>query len=395
MTGEQMTLVGMISGTSMDGIDVAGANFQLEDDCVSIEPLGSKSVPYSEDLLRDLRAALPPATTSAADITRLDNEIGRAFADAARQGIRELAPGTQFVVSHGQTIFHWVEEGSVRGTLQIGEPTWIAEATGLPVVARLRVADVAAGGQGAPLASLFDSLLLSGTQRRSVSLNLGGIANLTFVAPGSDPIAYDTGPANALIDAAMAHITSGRKAIDEDGAVGASGQIDRDLLDVLLAEPYYSESYPKTTGKELFHLPYLLAALEKVDPVSDADLVATVTALSAITVADACKAHDAEEVVVAGGGVANPTLMAMLREQMPDVEVRILDELGLSAASKEAYFIALIGFLTVHELPGNIPTATGATRPVIMGDLLPGRDGFHLPPRHHIAPTRLRIVTER
>lgn len=387
-----MTVIGMISGTSMDGIDVAAGRFLLEGEEVLIEPLGATSVPYEKGLLDDLAAALPPAHVTVQHITRLDNAIGRAFAAVAGEVVADIAPDAELIVSHGQTLFHWVESGHVKGTLQIGEPSWIAEATGLPVVAGLRVADVAAGGHGAPLASLFDTLLLAGTERRSASVNLGGIANLTIVTPDSDPIAYDTGPANALIDAAVAHVTGGRETFDRDGAIGAAGTVDEALLGVLLEEPYYDMPHPKTTGKELFHLPYLREALDRVGEVSPDDLVTTVTALSAVTVADACRAHRVDEVIVAGGGVFNPTLLRMLREQLPEVHIRPIDELGIPAGAKESYFIALIGFLTVHGLPGNVPTATGAKRRVMLGSLLPGAGGFKIPAPVSVRPTRLRIV---
>lgn len=388
-----MTVVGMISGTSMDGIDVAAARLSLRGEQVDLEPMGATSVPYEDRLGRDLAEALPPAVTTAEEICRLDTEVGRAFAAAAGHAIAELAPDTDLVVSHGQTLYHLVEDGQVLGTLQIGQPAWIAEATGLPVVADLRAADVAAGGQGAPLAALFDSLLLSERDRSRASINIGGIANLTVVGPAADPVAYDTGPGNCLIDAAVGHVTDGQETFDRDGARGRRGTVRRDLLDRLLDDPYYLRRPPKTTGKEHYHLPYLLAAVEGIDGEIDPDdLVATVTAVTAITIADACRAHHVEEVLVAGGGVRNPVLVEMLGAEMPDVEIDLIDEMGIPAGSKESYFIALIGFLAVHGLPGNLPSATGASRPVPLGCILPGRGGLTLPSPRATAPTRLVIV---
>lgn len=389
-----MTVVGMISGTSMDGIDVAAARLRLEGDTVELQPQGAISVPYDQDLQSQLAGALPPAATTAETVCRLDNEVGRAFAAAAARAVAELAPAADLVVSAGQTLFHWVEDGQVLGTLQIGQPAWIAEQTGLPVVADLRVADVAAGGHGAPLAGLFDVLLLAGTDRVQASLNLGGISNITVVGPESEPFAYDVGPANALIDAAVTHITSGAATFDEDGAIAARGQVHGKLLEQLLDEPYYRLPPPKTTGKELFHLPYLLEAAEEVGDVADDDLVATATALTAETVADACRAHGVEEMVAAGGGVDNPTLMRMLADRLPGVPIRPIDDYGVPAAAKESYFIALIGFLSVHGVAGNLPSATGASRPVVMGALLPGRGGFALPETSATSPQRVIIVEE-
>lgn len=387
---DPMTVIGLISGTSMDGIDVAAARFRLRDEIVELHPIGFISVPYDDSLRKALESLLPPAMTTAEAVCRVDTLVGQAFA-AASQAMIERVSGADLISSHGQTIFHWVEDGTVLGSLQIGQPAWIAAATGLPVVADLRVADIAAGGQGAPLAALFDALLLGGDDVVRASLNLGGIANITVVGAG-EPIAYDVGPANALIDAAVGHVTRGRLLYDEGGAIAARGRVRSDLLEVLLADPYYSQPPPKTTGKELFHLPYLLDAASRVGDVADDDLVATATALTAVTVANACRSHGVEEVLAAGGGVQNPTLMAMLASELGDVRLRTIDEWGISADSKEAYFIALIGFLTVHGVAGNLPSATGAGRPVVLGALSPGHDGFRLPEPAARPPVRLEIV---
>ncbi len=388
-----MRVVGMISGTSMDGIDVAAADLNCRGDIVELRPLGARSIAYEPSLRDELAAVLPPAATTAAEVCRLDNVVGAAFAAAAEVGIADLAGGAaDLVVSHGQTIFHWVDdEGRARGTLQIGQPAWIAEATGVPVVADLRARDVAAGGHGAPLASLFDHLLLAGSADTTAALNLGGIANLTIVSPSGTTIAFDTGPASALIDAVVSHISGGAERYDRDGARARRGRVDPQLLDRLLDEPYYRLPPPKSTGKELFHLPYVLSRVGETE-IADDDLVATVTALTARTVADACRDHGVRRVVAAGGGVANPALMDMLRDELPGTAVTTIDELGIPADTKEAYFFALIGFLTVHQLAGNLPSATGASHPVILGSVLPGRAGFPACEALTTPPSRLVIV---
>lgn len=389
-----MRVVGMISGTSMDGIDVAVADLELRDGTVELRPLGATSMPYAPALRTALGAVLPPSTTTAGEVCRLDNLVGQAFADAARFAIKELAGGVaDLVVSHGQTIYHWLaDDGHVLGTLQIGQPAWIAEATGVPVVADLRTRDVAAGGHGAPLASLFDHLLLGGSERPTAALNLGGIANLTVVSPSGDTLAFDTGPASALIDAAVAHLTGGAETFDRGGARAGEGNVRADLLDRLLAEPYYGKPPPKSTGKELFHLDYLMERVAAIGAIEPNDLVATVTALSAITVADACRQYGVRRVVASGGGVANPVLMDTLKRELPDTEITTIDELGIPADAKEAYFFAVIGFLTLHSLPGNLPSATGADHPAVLGCVLPGRDGFPVFARGATPPTRLVVV---
>ena len=203
-----MIVIGLMSGTSMDGIDAAVADIELHGDVLRLTPLGHETTPYSPELAAALRAALPPNATTMEAVCRLDTAVGQEFAAAAERAV-QMHPGAVLLVAHGQTVFHWVEgDGHVAGTLQIGRSAWIAECCGLPVVSDLRSADVAAGGQGAPLVSLFDVLLLGNdADPPRAALNLGGIANLTVVAPRSAPIAYDAGPANALIDAAVVAVT--------------------------------------------------------------------------------------------------------------------------------------------------------------------------------------------
>ena len=390
-----MRVIGLISGTSMDGIDVAVADFRIEGDQIELTPLGTLAVEYEPELRSELEAALPPASTTSEAICRLDNEVGRAFASAAGRALAELHGDVDLIASHGQTLFHWVEQGQARGTLQIGQPAWIAEETGLPVVADLRAADVAARGQGAPLAAIFDVLLLAERSRNCAAVNIGGIANLTVVGPGREPTAFDTGPGNVLIDAAVRHLTEGSERFDAGGERARRGAIHRQLLDRLLTEPYYRTPPPKTTGRELFHLPYLMEAIGAVGPVADEDLITTVTFLTARTIADACREHSVEEVIVSGGGAENPTLLQMLGDELGDVAIHRIDDLGVPAAFKEAYFIALIGFLTFNGLPGNVPSATGASVPKVLGCVLPGRRGLSMPPPATTIPTILRIVTQR
>ena len=379
-----MRVVGMISGTSFDAIDVAAADLELAEDVVELHPRGSLSVPYPEPLRRRVADVLPPSGTTMEEVCRLDTEVGQAFADAAAEGVAALCDGAaDLVVSHGQTVFHWVEDGVARGTLQLGQPAWIAERTGLPVVSDLRSRDVAAGGQGAPLVSLFDVLLLS-DRPRSGALNLGGIANLTVV--GAAPLAYDLGPANALVDAATTHFHG--EPYDADGRRAAAGRVDPDLLAALLDEPYYAAAAPKSTGKELFSWDHLAARLGP-SPVGD-DVIATVTELSAVVVARELAAHRLTEVVASGGGTRNPTLMRRLAD-LADSRVRTIDELGVSSDAKEAYAFALLGFLTVQGLAGTVPSCTGAATASVLGSVTPGAAGLPRPLSGAKAPRRLEV----
>ena len=381
-----------MSGTSYDAIETAAAELHLDDDAVVLIPLGSHSWEYDPDLRAEIAGALPPNAASAEDFCRLDARLGQAFAEAAAETAEEFCDGNaDLVVSHGQTVFHWVEDGTALGTLQLGGPAWIAEKTGSPVVSDLRSRDVAAGGHGAPLASLFDVLLLSGEAGTRGALNLGGIANMTVVSGNKDPVAYDIGPANALIDAAVGHFSGGSEAFDRDGRRGARGKIDERLLGLLMADPYYQAPPPKSTGKEHFHLPYLLAALEEAGTEDEDDVVSTLTALTARTVADEVRRQGVSALVASGGGTSNPTLMAMIADAVPGVEISTTEAFGVPPDAKEAYAFALMGFLTIHGLPANVPSCTGAVSPALLGSITPGRGPLVLPEPAPVSPARLRL----
>jgi anhydro-N-acetylmuramic acid kinase len=391
-------VLGIISGTSFDAIETAAADLRLEDDVVELRPLGSRGVPYDSGLRTAVAEALPPAATSAGEVCMLDTRLGRAFAEAAAEAAQEFCGGrADLIVSHGQTIFHWVEGEKALGTLQLGQPAWIAGRTGSPVVSDLRSRDIAEGGQGAPLASIFDVLLLGSGEKRRAALNLGGIANLTVVPGGEagDPaFAFDVGPANALLDAAVGYLTGGSETYDKDGRRAARGGIHDGLLRSLLAEPYYGLGPPKSTGKELFNLPYLLERLAPFGDLRADDLVATVTALTSRTVANALERYEVPEVIASGGGTSNPTLMGMLQEDAPQVRLRKIEDWGIPSVAKEAYAFALMGFLSVHGLPSNVPSCTGARSAVVLGSITSGRSPLMLPDPVPRAPGHLRIEAE-
>ncbi|NES28295.1 anhydro-N-acetylmuramic acid kinase [Micromonospora terminaliae] len=396
-----MKIVGLMSGTSYDGVDVVAAEFTRDGDTLRLRPLGHRSLDYPDDLRAEIGALLPPAATTIEAVCRLDNRLGEVFAEAAAAGV-ELAGGTaDAVVSHGQTVFHWVEAGHVRGTLQLGAPARVAARVGVPVLHDLRSADVAAGGQGAPLVPAFDALLLdAATAPRDArssdgiapraALNLGGIANLTVVAPGAPVLGYDVGPANALLDAAARRFLD--RPCDLDGARAAAGRLHSRLLGLLLDEPYYAAAAPKSTGKELFHAGYLDAKLAALgEPVGADDVLATLTVLTAATVAAECARHGVTEVIAAGGGVRNPTLMFRLVELAEGRwRLRTTDELGVPAQAKEAYAFALLGWLSWHGLPGAIPSVTGASRAAVLGSWTPSGPPFAAAPAD---PPRRLVVT--
>ncbi|HTF48859.1 MAG TPA: anhydro-N-acetylmuramic acid kinase [Pseudonocardia sp.] len=385
-----MIVVGLLSGTSMDGLDVAVADIQITEGTVALTPLAATTTAWPTHLRDRLLGVLPPATTTVEELCALDTLVGQAAAEAAESALAELGTDGELICWLGQTVFHWVRGRHAEGSLQLGQPAWIAERTGLPVVSDLRSRDIAAGGHGAPLASTLDALWLAGPHRRA-ALNIGGIANITVVGrPGEPVVAYDTGPGNCLLDivatragdSALGHHPAGAPGYDMDGTLAAAGQVDVSLLAILLAEPYYAAEGPKSTGRELFTAGYLDAALAEraSHPApAHADIAATLVALTARTIADACARHGVTEVVGAGGGMRNPVLVAALRAALDPVPLRSSDELGLPVDAKEAYLTALLGALSWHGLPGVPPGATGSRTPRVLGRFSPGHGPLRLP----------------
>jgi len=393
----RLTVIGMISGTSYDAADAVAAEFDLNGAELVCRPLGMVSEDLPEALRARIAAALPPRPTTMEEVCRLDTELGQFFGRVAARAVNELAGGrADFVVSHGQTLFHWVDGGHALGTLQLGSPAWIARATGVATITDVRARDLTRGGHGAPLASTLDALLLLGDAVRRGALNLGGIANITVRGPDGEIIAYDIGPANALIDAAVAEATGGAERMDRDGARAARGRTHPGLLAALLAEPYYQLPPPKSTGKELFHNDYTRQALRAAGLGDGAlgtdDLVATLTELTARLVADSCREHQVAELVVGGGGIRNPVLMARIAALSEPATIRPVDDFGLPAQAKEAYLMALLGYLSAHGLPGTIPSATGAEAGSILGSFTPGSAPLTLPPPATVTPTRMRVI---
>ncbi len=368
-----LKVIGMISGTSFDAIEALAVELELDGERLTADLLAHSSTPYPEELRAALAVMLPPAATTLEQVCRADAAIGQHFALAAEEtATAAFGEPADVIASHGQTVFHWVVGSRAMNTLQLGQAAFIAELTGSTVVHDLRVRDIAAGGQGAPLASLIDVLLLAdGAAHVRGVLNLGGIANVTIIAPGRAPIAFDTGPANALIDAAISWRTQGRETYDRDGVTAARGTVDEPLFRALMAEPYYQLTPPKSTGKELFHLEYLRRHIGDRE-IATGDLLATLTAVSAQTVATALGGYGVTEVVAAGGGTRNPALMDAIAQRMPRARIVTTDTYGVAEAAKEALAMAVIGFLTVHGLPGVVASCTGARRAVVLGSIVPG-----------------------
>jgi anhydro-N-acetylmuramic acid kinase len=390
-----MRVVGMLSGTSIDAIDVAVVDVDRDGDELLLRRVAEVSVPFDDGLRGRIQAVLPPAPSDTRAWCRLDADLGRAFGDAARGVIDRHGGGhADLVVSHGQTIHHEVTDAGVDATLQIGQPAEIAERTGLPVVSDLRARDVAAGGQGAPLVSILDELVLAGGDDARAACNLGGIANLTVVRPDGPPVAFDAGPANALLDLVVADATAGREHHDPDGHRTAAGTVDEALLAVLLEDAFLAAPAPKSTGKERYHQAYLDAALARA-PVSRLDdLLATLAEAVAVAVADHVSRYGVRQVLVSGGGVHNRGLLTALGRRLAAIGCALdtTDTLGIPVDGKEAIAFALLGWLSWHGLPGALPSCTGARGPRILGSLTPGREPLHLPPPLGAPPRRARVL---
>jgi len=389
-----MRVLGMISGTSFDGVDFFVGDLELSGEVITMRRCDSGAIPYSAGLHQRLVRALPPSSVTAEELCIIDTMVGQEFAAVAAHAMARN-PGVDLISSHGQTVYHWIDaDGRAKGTLQVGDPAWIAERTGVTVVSDLRSRDVVAGGQGAPLVSLLDVLLLGGNGARLAAVNLGGISNVTIVAPGQEALAFDIGPANALLDAVMVAGTAGRLAYDEDATLTRQGKVRADLLTSLLDEPYYDLPAPKSTGKERFNLAYIERLVGPVTGTNMPDLLATLTELTAVTVMRELNAWDLDRVYFGGGGTANPVMMERMRALSTGVEIETMDRLGIDPREKEPALFALLGFMTLHGLPSNVPSCTGASGTRILGSITPGAGALRLPAPHSGRITAVRIVPE-
>ena len=361
-----MIITGVMSGTSADGIDVAIADIDGDPTQPQVRQIAFETVSWSS-VDRSLLFDLFENRTSTAELCRANFALAERLSDAvlaviARSGM--MPAEIDLIGCHGQTAWHDVDAaGVVTSTLQIGDPSVIAARTGITTVANFRTADVAVGGQGAPLTSTFDWLVLRPPENlngasggwRAVQ-NIGGIGNVTLLPPvniAAEPIAFDTGPGNALIDWAVGEVTDGACQFDVDGKIAASGRVDFSLLEEWMALPYFEQALPKTTGRELFSSAlakqWRSAALDA--GLSDADFVATLTELTALSIADGYQQHapgPIAQVVIGGGGGSNPTLMARLQEHLgADVALCTHEALGIDSDAKEALAFALLAYLAI------------------------------------------------
>lgn len=377
-----MRVAGLMSGTSLDGIDVAIVEISGRGWAKRIRTLAFRTVPYPEDV-RQAILSVSNAATHTATISRLNFLLGELYAEALRFTARRARiplDSIQLIGSHGQTIFH---EGApvkylgrrIASTLQIGEAAVLAERTGIPVVADFRPRDIAAGGRGAPLVPYVDYMLFRHRKLGRVALNIGGIANITAIPPSAGPedvIAFDTGPGNMVVDALARRYTKGRWSYDRGGRLAARGHVNRELLDRLLKDPYFRQPPPKTAGREQYGAEFVERLLQT--GLSLLDLIATCTAFTAAAVATGIERFvrprmPVDELIVSGGGVHNRQMMAQLAAFLPGVSLATSTDYGVDADAKEAIAFAVLAYETWHRRPANLPSATGARRAVVLGKI--------------------------
>lgn len=382
-------VVGMMSGTSVDGVDAALVEISGTDSEPKVKLLAFENKPYPPQVREKIFSLFTPANATVDKVGYMNFLLGEIYAKSALSVIEKagMKPEEIDVIgSHGQTIWHAPIPESPDGipvayTVQIGEGSVIAERTGILTVSDFRVADMAAGGQGAPLVPFSEYLLYRREKETILLQNIGGIGNMTVMPAGAKPrdvFAFDTGPGNMIIDAVISAVTGGEKTYDAGGETAAKGRVCNALLDILKEEPYYRQPLPKTTGREHFGVQYTEKILSwwKENPIPVEDLLATVTDLTAYSIADAYERYvlpkyRASEIIVGGGGSYNATLLCFMKERfaLHGVAVRTQEDLGLSSDAKEAVAFALMADCCMRGKANTLPSVTGAEHPAVMGKI--------------------------
>jgi anhydro-N-acetylmuramic acid kinase len=384
-----MRVLGMMSGTSADGIDVALVEISGSIPNIVTNLEGHFQLPLPEFIRERVLRLANGGETTTAEISELNFLLGETFASAAIRACKQWRVPIETVSligSHGQTVFHLGSAARFQGkkraasTLQIGETSIIAERTGIPTIGDFRTADMAAGGQGAPLIPFVDYLLYRDRLRGRVALNIGGIANVTVIPAGVGPeevFAFDSGPGNMVVDALMEKVTHGKAVYDKDARFALSGRTIQVLLVRMMREPYLRKKPPKSTGRELFGTQYAqtLLAWAHRHNAGSADVVRTATVFTPLSIADAFRRFiipqaQIHELIVAGGGARNPLMMAQLAASLPGIEVVPASQFGVPVEAKEAFGFALLAYETYHGRPSNLPSATGAKHAAVLGKIV-------------------------
>ncbi|MCC5638160.1 anhydro-N-acetylmuramic acid kinase [Nostoc sp. CHAB 5844] len=380
-------VIGLISGTSVDGIDAALVDISGTDLDLKVELLAGETYPYPAELRESILAVCAGKAISMAELAQLDDAIALSFTQAAQNIQTSHQPAT-LIGSHGQTVYHRPPQSqginqlhSLGYTLQLGRGDLIAYLTSITTVSNFRLADIAIGGHGAPLVPRVDAYLLSHPEEGRCIQNLGGIGNVAYIPPRRDNWlekmrGWDTGPANSLLDLAVEHLTHGAKTYDEDGKWAASGTFCQPLVEQWLQQDYFYLPPPKSTGRELFGVYYLHQCLKDAEPyqLSPADFLATLTELTATSIVHSYQTflpQMPQRVFLCGGGSRNLYLKQRLQSLLGTIPVLTTDEVGLSADFKEAIAFAVLAYWRQLGIPGNLPSATGAPHEVLLGEIHP------------------------
>jgi anhydro-N-acetylmuramic acid kinase len=387
MKSSPLLVLGLMSGTSADAIDVALAKIFGAPPHLSAQLLNHTSINFPQAIRKEILRVAEQQPISAGELSQLNFCLGEVFAEAALTSCKRFHIATKKVAligSHGQTIFHQGKPVPCLGrptasTLQIGEASIIAAHTGITTIADFRPADIALGGQGAPLVPYADYLLYRHAKLGRVSLNLGGIANITVLPANAKPsqvFAFDTGPANILIDALVQHFTHGRHRYDKNATLSQSGRALPSLVDELMKDPYLKLRPPKSTGREYYGRAYVknLLSAGRRHHAKPADLIRAATIFTALSIVDALHRfvvpkHKIHQLIVSGGGARNPLVIAQLAAALPQMEIVPSAQLGVPEEAKEAFAFALMAYETFHQRPANLPSATGAQGPAILGKI--------------------------
>lgn len=376
-----------MSGTSVDGVDCAIVDITRRQSRFSITLLDSQTLSYPPNLRK--RLLLAPTHGTVSELCHLNAVVGEVFAKAALKTIKQAGlklEDIRLIGSHGQTVFHQptpIREptvGAIRSTLQIGDPSIIAERTGITTVADFRTRDMAVGGEGAPLAPYTHHLLFHNKRRSRLVVNLGGIGNVTYLpADGGleDIRAFDTGPCNMLLDGLVLKASAGKQQIDRNGRLGRKGRSHAGLLSALLSHPYLTKRPPKSTGREEFGDPYFAGVFRqaRAKRLSLEDALSTSCEFVASTIVDSCRwlKGNVDEVILGGGGVKNLALMDALEEAFAPRPVLTMDQVGVDSNAFEALAFAVMAYQTIQGVPTNVPSVTGARHPVVLGTIVPGK----------------------
>ncbi len=380
-----MLIIGLMSGTSADGVDAALFEIEGVPGDLKTRLIHGRTCAYEPAMRETILGCCDVDRSRVHKIAELNVSLAEVFADSAIQLIAETSVSREdvdLIGSHGQTIWHNVRpDGRVSASLQIVEAAILAERTGITTISNFRARDIALGGQGAPLTSYVDWLLLRHPRYWRAIQNIGGMGNVTFLPPLNNerdrPIAFDTGPGNALLDAAVGHFSGGKLTYDHAGEIAKRGRMNEEWLEVLLQHPYYQRGYPKTTGRETFGT---AAALELVAQaaargLSETEIIATLTALTATNISEAYRRFapaPVQEVIIGGGGRHNPVIVAMLRDLLAPARVLSHEDIGMNSDFKEALVFAVLAYESWHGRPGTMPAFTGASGAAVLGQITPG-----------------------